>query len=167
MKHTSVFTAALLSATMLVSGAAHATEYLTGTLGWYDVTQQDNEATAIGAEYRFEPVQYGVRPVVGIFGTTDSAFYGYAGLHWDIELVPNQLYLSPNFVAGAYKAGDDGKRLGGTIEFRSGIELAYQMPNQHRVGAAFNHISNANIYSSNPGTEMALVTYSIPTGKLF
>ncbi len=167
MKHTSVLTAALLSATMLVSGAAHATEYLTGTLGWYDATQQDNEATLFGAEYRFEPIQYGIRPIAGVFGTTDSSFYGYGGLQWDIELIANQLYVSPNFAAGAYKAGDDGKRLGGVIEFRSGIEVAYQMPNQQRVGLAFNHMSNANIYNKNPGVETALVTYSIPTGKLF
>ena len=166
MKHTSLFAATLLSATMLVSGAARAADYLTGTLGWYDVTQQDNEAVAVGAEYRFSPVEYGIRPMVGFFATTDSSLYGYAGLHWDIELIANQLYLSPNFAAGAYTAGDDGKRLGGTIEFRSGIELAYQMPNQHRVGVAFNHLSNASIYNRNPGVEMLLLTYSIPTGKI-
>jgi lipid A 3-O-deacylase len=157
---------ALSSAASAAPDAASATDYLTGTLGWYDVTQQDNEATAFGLEYRVAPFNYGLRPVVGMFVTTDSAIYGYGGLHWDIALT-NNIYLSPNFVAGLYTAGDDGKRLGGAIEFRSGIELAYQMENMHRVGVAFNHISNASIYDRNPGVEMLLVTYSLPVGRPF
>lgn len=166
MKHSRLFSALLISA-VFAPAVASATEYLTGTLGWYDVTQQDNEAMEFGAEYRFNPMKYGLRPMAGIFGTTDGSVYGYGGLHWDIELVPNQWYISPNFAAGVYSNGDDGKKLGGAIEFRSGIELAYQMPNQHRIGVAFNHISNASIYDHNPGVETLLVSYSLPTGNVF
>lgn len=166
MKLSRLLTVVTIVAGSLTSAAAFATDYLTGTLGWYDVTQQDNEAMEFGVEYRLSPVEYGVRPMAGVFGTTDGSVYGYAGLHWDIELVTNKLYLSPNFAAGAYSAGDDGKRLGGAIEFRSGIELAYQMPNQQRVGVAFNHISNASIYDRNPGVETLLVSYSLPTGDI-
>jgi len=143
------------------------TGYLTGAIGYFDVTQQDNDATLLGAEYRFEPYDYGFRPMVGVFATTDSAVYGYVGFHWDVALLPDELYISPNFAAGAYSAGDDGKRLGGAIEFRSGIELAYQFQNRQRLGIAFNHLSNASIYDRNPGVETLLVTYSIPTGKIF
>jgi lipid A 3-O-deacylase len=166
MKHTRLLAVIALAAGTLSSAAANATDYITGALGWYDVTQQDNEATMLGVEYRFEPIQYGLRPMIGAFGTTDGSIYGYGGLHWDIELLANQLYLSPNFAAGLYTAGDDGKRLGGAIEFRSGIELAYQTPNQHRIGVAFNHISNASIYSRNPGVEILLVTYSLPMSSI-
>lgn len=165
---------ALFAAFGLISVSAQAapasgndTEYLTGTLGWYDATQQDNEATLFGAEYRFAPVYYGLRPIAGGFYTTDQSAYGYAGLQYDLALIPEKLYLSPNFAAGAYTAGDDGKRLGGAIEFRSGIELGYQFANKQRLGAAFNHMSNASIYNHNPGVETILVTYSVPTGRNF
>lgn len=137
--------------------------YITGYVGYFDVIRNDYNATQFGAEYRAAPLQYGIRPMVGINVTTDNSVYGYAGLNWDVALLDKQLYLIPNFAAGLYKKGD-GKELGGTIEFRSGIELAYQFQNAHRLGIAFNHISNASIYSHNPGSETVLVSYSLPLG---
>lgn len=137
--------------------------YITGYVGYFDVIRNNHNATQFGAEYRFSSLQYGIRPMVGINATTDSSVYGYAGLNWDVALLDKQLYLIPNFAAGIYKKGD-GKELGGAIEFRSGIELAYQFQNAQRLGIAFNHISNASIYSHNPGSETVLVSYSIPLG---
>ena len=151
------------AAASLNAAAASAQDYLTGSVGWFDVTRQDNEAASFGLEYRFDPFWYQLRPIVGAFGTTDGSVYGYAGLQYDIEIMKDILFLSPNFAAGAYSRGDDGKKLGGAIEFRSGIELQYQMQNQHRIGVAFNHMSNASIYDRNPGVENLMLTYSIPT----
>ncbi len=156
---------ALAAIACLAAPAAQAVDdgkgYITGYIGYFDVIGADNSSTQFGVEYRAKPLQYAIRPVIGVNVTTDSSVYGYIGLNWDAELVKDQLYLIPNFVAGAYKNGD-GKDLGGAIEFRSGIELAYQFPNSHRLGVAFNHISNASIYRKNPGAETAMVTYSAP-----
>jgi lipid A 3-O-deacylase len=156
-------TAAALILSSALAGNAYATDYLSGSVGWFDIIDQDNESTHLGLEYRFNPWQYGFRPTVGANLTTDGALYGYGGFHWDVPLVDNELYLVPNFVAGLYSEGD-GKDLGGAIQFRSGIELQYQMPNTHRVGVAFNHISNASIYDKNPGVETLLINYSVPMG---
>ncbi len=149
-----------------VSSVAHAdgTDYITGYVGYFDVIRNDYESAQFGIEYRARPLQYSIRPMIGLNVTNDESIYGYVGLNWDAELITDQLYLIPNFAAGLYKRGD-GKELGGVIEFRSGIELAYQFPNSHRLGIAFNHISNASIYRHNPGSETALVTYSIPLGN--
>lgn len=136
-------------------------DYITGYIGYFDVIRNDYESTQFGIEYRARPIQYAIRPIVGINVTNDEAVYGYVGLNWDAELVEQQLYLIPNFAAGLYKKGN-GRDLGGAIEFRSGIELAYQFPNAHRLGIAFNHISNASIYDHNPGSETLMVTYSLP-----
>ena len=46
----------------------------------------------------------------------------------------------------------------------SGIELDYQFQNTQRLGVALNHLSNAGIYSHNPGEENVILTYSIPVG---
>lgn len=162
MHHLKNITAALAFSTLLTV-PAQAAEYLTGYAGWFDVLDQEDEAGQFGLEYRFSPWQWGIRPTLGFNVTTDSSAYGYAGFHWDIPLIENQLYLVPNFAAGVYGEGD-GKDLGGAIEFRSGIELDYQMSNEHRVGMAFNHISNASIYNKNPGAETLLVNYSVPMG---
>ncbi len=159
------FCAATFLAASVAAGTASASEYLTGILGWYDVTQQDNDSFEYGGEYRFEPVWYGLRPMVGVMANTDDAVYGYAGLHWDFVVAP-QFYVSPNFAVGAYKQGDS-KDLGGALEFRSGIELAYEFPNLHRMGVAFNHRSNASLYDRNPGVETLMMTYSLPTGNIF
>ncbi len=158
----SVVSIAVSTAAQAAEDLAAAKSYITGYVGYFDVIRNDYVATQFGVEYRARPLQYGIRPMVGINATTDSSIYGYAGLNWDVPLIDNQLYLIPNFAAGLYKRGD-GRDLGGAIEFRSGIELAYQFPNSHRLGIAFNHISNASIYDHNPGSETALISYSVPT----
>ncbi len=162
VKYTGV---ALATAFLALTSAAHAVEdkkdYITGYIGYFDVIRNDYNSAQLGAEYRARPLRYAIRPMFGVNVTTDGSIYGYAGLNWDAELIKDQLYLIPNFAAGLYHKGD-GKNLGGAIEFRSGIELAYQLPNAQRIGVAFNHISNASIYGHNPGSETALVTYSIP-----
>lgn len=159
---------AVLAACALAS-AAYAKEdnrdYITGYIGYFDVIRNNYNSAQFGAEYRARELQYAIRPMVGVNVTTDSAVYGYVGLNWDAELIKDELYLIPNFAAGLYHQGD-GKNLGGPVEFRSGIELAYQLPNAQRIGIAFNHISNASIYNHNPGSETALVTYSIPLDNL-
>src|SRR4051812_29155457 len=123
------FFTALALATSL-SAPAFAQDYLTLAAGEYNALRNNQNSFLYGAEYRFNPIEYGIRPMVGVFANTDSAVYGYAGIHWDVALLPNELYISPNFAVGAYRQGDS-KRLGGAVEFRSGIEIAYQFANQH------------------------------------
>ncbi len=86
-----------------------------------------------------------MRPIIGGFATSDGGTYGYVGANYDVTLMPNQLYLVPNFSVGAYSDGS-GRQLGGTLEFRSGIELDYQLPNTQQVGIAFNHIPTGMIF---------------------
>lgn len=148
--------------TTVAQAAEDKKDYITGYIGYFDVIGADNSAAQFGVEYRARPLQYGIRPTIGINATNDSSVYAYAGINWDVPVIDNQLYLIPSFVAGAYKNGD-GKDLGGALEFRSGIEMAYEFPNAHRLGLALNHISNASLYRKNPGSETAMVTYSIPT----
>ncbi|MBT5810587.1 MAG: acyloxyacyl hydrolase, partial [Rhodospirillaceae bacterium] len=61
----------------------------------------------------------------------------------------------------------DGKDLGNTVEFRSGVELAYRLDDRARLGVAFHHISNASLSDNNPGTETLTLTFSLPLDNLF
>ena len=54
-------------------------------------------------------------------------------------------------------------RLGQALEFRSGLELAYEMRSGWRVGLALYHLSNAGLARENPGSEGLVVSISLPT----
>lgn len=160
--------AVVMCLVMAVAGATTAFaqgDTFTLSAGRFNALRSDDQATQYGLEYRFEQISYNIRPVVGGFGTTDGSAYGYVGFNWDVELI-SQFYIIPNFAVGAYHEGS-GKDLGGALEFRSGIELAYEFPNEHRLGVALNHLSNASFYDKNPGSESVFVTYSIPVKWLF
>lgn len=166
MNKSGLIALALLAGTALNATAANANDYLTGYIGWHDFIDDEAESTELGVEYRFHPLAYGFRPTLGFNVTTEGSMYGYGGFNWDVPVIDNQLYVIPNFMVGLYGEGD-GKDLGGAIEFRSGLEVAYQMPNEHRIGIAINHISNASIYDKNPGAETLLINYSMPIGRMF
>lgn len=148
---------ALFTAPAFAGEGEHAVIYA----GAYDISQQDDQATLGGLEYRFKDQFNGLRPAVGIMGTTDNAAYAYAGAYWDLPLNTEPLIITPGFAAGAYHHGD-GKDLGSGIEFRSTIEVAYQMEAGNRIGLGFSHISNASIGNDNPGAETLQVVYSHP-----
>lgn len=159
-------TATLAFALCSLSGTALASDYISLNVGEYDIFRKDQKAAQFGAEYRMTPIKYGISPIAGGFVTSKGSVYGYGGLDWSLTLVSNTLYLVPNFAVGAYGKGN-GKDLGGTLEFRSGIELDYQFNNGQQLGVALNHLSNAGIYSRNPGEETVMATYSFPIGTIF
>lgn len=152
-----------LAALAMLTTAAHAYEgeHLVIQAGAYDVSQGDDTATLGAIEYRFRDQFNGLRPVVGVMATTDSATYAYAGAYWDLPLNTAPFVITPGFQAGAYSQGD-GKDLGYGLEFRSTIEAAYEFESGHRLGLGFSHLSNASLGSDNPGTETLQVVYSYP-----
>ncbi len=62
---------------------------------------------------------------------------------------------------GYYDDGD-GKKLGNKIEFRTTLEISYELKNKNRIAGSFGHISNANIGNNNPGVEIISFSYQIP-----
>jgi lipid A 3-O-deacylase len=123
------------------------------------------QGAAFNIEYRSDYELWKIRPFVGGFATSDASLYGYFGFLMDIYF-GNRWVLTPNTAVGLYAEGD-GQDLGHVIEFRSGFELAYRLDDRSRLGVAVHHLSNASIGSDNPGTETALIYYSIPLNSLF
>ena len=159
--------ASVLFAMLSVTSPASADEdYIVPSLGWAGIGDQEDEEAQVGLEYRLAPIYY-IRPVAGVtINTDDTSSYGYIGLNADIPIVSRKIYFIPSFNAGVYGKGD-GKDLGGTYEFRSGIEIAYQMEDEDRIGIQLNHTGNMGIYRHNPGTETLLINYALPSKKLF
>lgn len=145
----------------LFSSPAHAEPQLALYGGGFDFAQQDDDASLIGAEYRFDDFYHGLRPVAGAFVTSDSGVYGYGGLQWDIYFT-DHFVVAPQLAAGAYSDGA-GKDLHHWLQFRSQLELGYEFKDNTRLSLGIAHLSNASLGDDNPGTEMLTVSYSFPT----
>jgi len=134
-------------------------DFLVLGAGAFDIND-DMTAGEFDAQFRLNTRLWIFRPQVGLFVTTDAGFYAYAGFYSDFHL-GDSFVLSPSISVGGFHEGD-GKDLGGAVEFRSAVELAYKFENKARLGLQFGHLSNASIYDSNPGEEFLILNYSIP-----
>ena len=111
-------------------------------------------------EYRWEVNCHHIRPLASFFVTTDTNFFVCGGMGYDIFL-GKRVVITPSFAPGLYYHGH-GKKLGFPINFRSAIEVAYIFGNGGRLGAQFNHISNAHMLHKNPGANSLFIFYGIP-----
>ena len=61
-----------------------------------------------------------------------------------------RLNITPSFTPGLYAKGD-GKDLGSVIEFKSDVQLSYDVDENTNLGMSYNHVSNASLGDKNPG----------------
>ena len=124
----------------------------------------DNTLVDIGPE---EDNFFYLKPFAGIEVTTDSALYVLGGIYLEDNLGKlltgnqNKWNFTPSFGLGYYDDGD-GKKLGNKLEFRTTLEMSYQLKNDDRIGISLGHISNANIGDKNPGVEIISLSYQKP-----
>jgi len=163
MRRMTIAVAVLLGCLAAAAGAPAADwrepDFFTLGAGAFDI-DDDMTAAEFDAQFRLNSRLWIFRPQLGLFVTDDAAFYAHAGIYTDVYF-GRRVVLSPSFSVGAFHDGD-GKDLGGVLEFRSAIELAWRFDDASRLGLQFGHISNASIYDSNPGEEFLLLNYSIP-----
>ena len=128
------------------------------SLGQFDVND-----TVDSSEIRFEYLyannflknNYDLKPFLGVMRNGDNGKYIYSGLRKNIG-ISEKWFFTPSFALGYYDRGDS-KDLGYNLEFRSQIEFSYAM-GENRIGFNLNHISNASLGDTNPGTESATVS---------
>ena len=149
-------------------------------LGIYDIKfdgSEKNQATDFRYEYRSDnsiinigPKEdnfFFLKPFFGIEFTNDSASYFLTGIYFEYNLGElfegnkSKYFFTPSFGAGFYDDGS-GKKLGNDIQFRTSLEVSYQLKNKNRIGISLSHISNANLGSKNPGVEILSFSYHIP-----
>ena len=61
---------------------------------------------------------------------------------------------------GYYEDGTG--KLGNSLQFRTSLEISYELKNKNRIGLSISHISNANLGDKNPGSEIISISYHIP-----
>ncbi len=162
-----VFATLFLFHATMVRAETRDMDFLAFSLGGNGVfNSHDDSSLTYGLEYRYRDIDYGLRPIAGILGTARGSAYGYLGLNWDLPLDTRPWVITPSFAVGAYRHGG-GQDLGQALQFRSGIEVAYQFERGDRLGVQLIHLSNANLADKNPGMEALQAVYSYPLGRLF
>ena len=149
-------------------------------LGIYDIKfdgSDKNQAIDLRYEYRSDkslldigPEEdnfFFLKPFVGLEFTSDSASYFLTGIYFEDNLGElfegnnSKYFFTPSFGAGIYNDGS-GKKLGNDLQFRTSLEVSYELKNKNRIGFSFSHISNANLANKNPGVEILSISYHIP-----
>lgn len=156
-----IILAVLLSLVSISANAFDKSHVLVGA-GVFDFTDKNDESEG-RIEYRHHKIWRELSPVAGVDFTDEGSLYGYGGILYDVNIGSN-FHLVPNFAAGLYDR-NDGKDLGGAIEFRSGIEIDYVFPCESRLGINLSHKSNAGIYKHNPGEESLIISVSVPLSR--
>ena len=142
-------------------------EYVSASTGTFEVRKTLDEYET-GWEVRFAPRRFRLLPrwapdlipVAGAMATSRGILYAYGGFRMEIPL-GERWVGSGGWAPGLYYPGaGDGKDLGGVLEFRSHLELAYRLRNESRVGLCLYHLSNGHLFSFNPGSESLVLTYS-------
>ena len=150
-------------------------EFVSVSTGAFEVRKTLDEYEA-GWEARFAPRRFSLLPawapdlipVAGGMATSRGALLVYGGVRVEIP-------LGERWVAGGgwapalyYRGTGAGKDLGGALEFRSHVELAYRLRNDARVGLCLYHLSNGKVFSledTNPGSESLVLTYTARVGR--
>jgi hypothetical protein len=158
------FACALAAPCMAQEIPARGPAYLTFGAGGFNVIDPDGESRSdLRIEYRHGEHFLGLKPWVGVEITRDSAFWGGAGILLD-TVWWGHFVVTLSTGAGGYTEGN-AKDLGGSLEFRSQIELGYRFTGHSRVTAAFGHISNAGLGDHNPGGETVTLYYHLPLSR--
>lgn len=130
-----------------------------------DVQFQD---ASIGSEaylrYDFGRAYGPFQPAIGLSLTEDGDAWVGFGATWTGWFAHNRGYVQLHLMPGIYAQGD-GPNLGSDVEFRSGAEIGYEARNGVRVGLSYDHRSNADLSSVNPGLETVQLRVSIPLKK--
>ncbi len=170
----------LLFASILFSNSALTKGTNVFGLGIYDIKfdgSEKNQAIDFRYEYRSDESLLDVgpkednffflKPFFGIEHTNDSATYFLSGIYFEDNLgelfegEKSKFFFTPSFGAGIYNDGS-GKKLGNDLQFRTSLEISYELKNKNRIGVSFSHISNANLGNKNPGVEILSFSYHIP-----
>ena len=98
-----------------------------------------------------------LQPVTGVMITADNAGYVYTGFQIQSQS-EGPLKFTPSFTPGLYSEGD-GKDLGHVIEFKTELQISFELSSNSELGFSYNHISNASLGDKNPGANSYMFNF--------
>ena len=129
--------------------------------GVFDHSDDGKRAGLIGIEYMNlssikDSFVGNIYPVSGVMITDDEAVYVYTG--YQMNQKSDYITISPSFAVGYYDEGD-GKDLGHEIEFKTQIQLLFEISSNSELGFSYSHISNASLGDKNPGANSYMFNF--------
>ena len=129
--------------------------------GMFDFSDDKQAAGVFGLEHQNEDLYRNsfvgkVSPITGGFLTENNAFYFYSGVQAEYDL--GFLTVTPSFAPGYYNSGD-GKDLGYPLEFKSEVQMSFNLSETSNLGMSYNHISNASLGTKNPGANSYMFNF--------
>ena len=129
--------------------------------GMFDFSDNKQSSGLLGLQHQneelFKKSFLGkLSPITGGFLTEKNAFYLYTGIQAEYEL--GFLTITPSFAPGYYNYGD-GKDLGYPLEFKSEIQMSFNISDDAHLGMSYNHISNASLGDKNPGANSYMINF--------
>ena len=129
--------------------------------GMFDFSDEKQSSGLLGLQHQNEDLFRNsflgkLSPITGGFFTEKSAFYLYSGVQAEYEL--GFLTITPSFAPGYYNYGS-GKDLGYPLEFKSEIQMSFNLSDTSHLGMSYNHISNASLGTKNPGANSYMLNF--------
>ena len=129
--------------------------------GTFDFSDEGAKSTLYGVQYINLNSQYdsflgNLNPVTGFFITVDNAKYIYTGFQTTYD--KGSFNVTPSFTPGLYDKGN-GKDLRHVLEFKTEIQISYNISTKSEVAFSYNHISNADLGENNPGANSYMFNY--------
>lgn len=152
---------------LFIAGSVHAERGAEAQvfLGVVDYARAE-QASAYGVQYLAATrwTRFDFRPVVGLMRTRHASHFAFAGITRESKFSSRDtgFLVSVDFAPGFYlHGGNVDTDLGFWLQFRSGVNLAYEFADHTRIGLGYHHLSNASLAEENPGTETLTITYSV------
>ena len=129
--------------------------------GLFDFSDDKQKAGLIGVQHQNEDLFRNsflgkLSPITGGFLTEKNAIYLYTGIQAEYEL--GFLTITPSFAPGYYNYGD-GKDLGSPLEFKTEVQMSFDINDSTHLGMSYNHISNASLGDKNPGANSYMLNF--------
>jgi len=155
---TSFFSSSLRSEEIKDLSDPHEYNFFTGM---FDFSDDGKKSTLVGIQHQNENLYRDsflgtISPVSGFLITGDSATYLYTGIQAEYNI--GKMNLTPSFTPGLYGKGD-GKDLGHLVEFKSELQLSFDLLKDSELGFSYNHISNASLGEKNPGANSYMFNF--------
>ncbi len=108
------------------------------------------------------PTGYGpFQPTIGASITGDGGAWIGAGAKWNSQgVIGSPFFIESSLMPGIYH-DNDSPDLGGALQFRSAIGLGYTFENGATLTVLYDHRSNADTQSINPGLETFSLRYAV------
>ena len=129
--------------------------------GMFDFSDDKQASGVLGMQHQtddlFRKSFFGkLSPITGGFLTEKSAFYLYTGAQAEYDL--GLFTITPSFAPGYYNSGN-GKDLGSALEFKSEVQVSFNLSDSTELGMSYNHISNASLGDKNPGANSYMINF--------